>query len=556
MAEEKEELEKRKLEEKKLIEDVELSRGRLKSKTEALEAEVNKSCQQCIEDKQKVQAEIAAIDEEIRELERKIEERRTVRKGKEDEEQRIKAEIQKVKSTFHDQEQEIATIDGEIAEGEEKRKKASEWIAAKDEGIQTSSKKNQEKFDKRGTVLAGAMAANKDVHGRADQRKQQIQEKETARDRYEEQYKEWYNLKLKASNLEKKQEYYEEKAGKSDGQIGELTIELTNTKAALGKMEEEKKAFAAARKFKDAAKAASDIKAVQATFEKTQKSLAELTQERDAWMKEIAEIVKDVAKFRGEEQQAEERLNKTKYRQLQLKSTELESLLGRAEEVKSEREATEVLRQQIKLCQEEQATMRKKWGYLEECDYECMSPDDMLSKWRQLKDELSRTEKEIEVLSSKEDYEGAEKKQNLMKETEERARILEAALKRRGKDVNEKVPVLQPSVEPTPAPTSVPEPAAETKKTETAAVQSKAPEPNVAAAEEKKEATNVPEQKPEEEEKKASEPEVKAEEKTSSSAPEQKAAETEGKAPEPEVKTEPVTEKKQEGEAPPAEQTM
>ena len=404
---------------------------KLEAQTASLETKINESCTKWIEERKKVDGELEVIDSEIAELKRKMEEKNAQREAKDDERKQIISEIDKVKENFKDEEDNVETLKAHIEESVAADKKLVETIEKGENELEETIKQNQDKLSKRHVIFSKIKELTDTSSKKQEQRKQHVKDKEAIREKCWEEYHEWHKLKRKVRDLQDKHTRYEEKASKNESQISDINIQTNNVKSMLAKMEEDKKTFAVARKFKDAAKVATDIKVIQSNIEKLNKSLEEFRKEKENWDKEIAENIKEVEKFKDEEKKAEEKLNKSKYRQIALKIEELEDLLGVAEEIKSGDEAVSVIKNQIEIHKEEANHMRVQYAYLDECDYERWPEERMNIKLQELKAESSTLEGEIDELSKKEEYETAESKQAKLNEIVEKIKAIEGYMSKR-----------------------------------------------------------------------------------------------------------------------------
>jgi chromosome segregation ATPase len=341
------------------------------------------------------------------------------------------SEIDKVKVTFKDEELSIQKLQEEINTNEEQRKNNLEHIQQKQTALETSIKEAEETNNKRKEILEQITEVSKNSTQKAEEMKQRASSKEELRKRCLDEYDEWHRLRRKVQDLTDKQVRYAEKASKHELLINDVNIQVNNTKSALAKMEEEKKAFAAARKFKDAGRIANEIKSVYGTLEKLQKTLEDYKKEKENWNKEIEEIIKDIDKYKDEQNKAEEQLNKSKYKQVTLKLSELDMLLKITEEIKATQENLNVIKEQIEIYTDEANSMKAKYRYLNECNYESLSEEKIRQKLSELKSQVGTLESEIEELSKKEEYEAAEEKQGEINRLTESIKNLEEIIKKK-----------------------------------------------------------------------------------------------------------------------------
>eukprot|EP01022_Parablepharisma_sp_SALTPOND_P019852 TRINITY_DN345_c0_g1_i1.p1 TRINITY_DN345_c0_g1~~TRINITY_DN345_c0_g1_i1.p1 ORF type:complete len:743 (+),score=146.71 TRINITY_DN345_c0_g1_i1:5311-7539(+) len=430
---EKEELKKYSLEETRRIEEanrklemekenyallskkINEGKARLDTKSKELEDTIATVCEKWIKEKSRLEEDIKTIDDEISELERKILEKKQERLTAENARQEIVDEINSIRGNYKDREDEITDLNQQINANEQDSAETKQAIEETEQSIKTAEDSLKEHAETKSQLLTtvgeirdNSMKEQEDLRG-------QIWIREKLREEIQKFEKELQVGKSKIAELEQNKAQVQEKLAKGESQIKETVAKIMNNKVVLNQMEDEKKAFAAARKFKEASKVSSDIKTLHKEVEASETEVENLKKSKEEYENELSTINTAIQDLKKEVENTEKELNKNLYREVKERLKGVEQLGKSASE-----DAATTLERQKTMLRDELKKMRDKYAYLEECDYESLDSTKMKEMIEEMKVEASKLEAEIEELSQKEDYEAADSKQQALDSLKER----------------------------------------------------------------------------------------------------------------------------------------
>ncbi len=383
-------------------------------------------CEKWIKKRDVLDGEMKTIDDEIADLERKIEEKRQEREKREKAKQEIVDEIDAIKENYKDREDEITEIQRQIQTNEHDSEECKETISDEELHVKELEQDRNSRVERRDALLATVV----DIKGGTQKAQTlldaQIVQRQRLRNEIVRLLSASGDCKAKAVELEAQKSECQERIARDESQIAERVAKIMSNKVVLGQMEDEKKAFATARKFKEASKVAGDIKNLQNVLETAEKEVEQLRKQKEECEKQVAGIEVELGTVKTAAKSTEIELNKATFREIQMKIGEIEQLEKGVSEIKPEELA--LLQRQIGLFKDEAKTMKEKWGYLEECEYEGMDKEKAKKLLEGLQEEQRKLEAEVEELSGKEDYEGADAKQSLLNVANERIKKLEGIL--------------------------------------------------------------------------------------------------------------------------------
>jgi hypothetical protein len=220
------------------------------SKTKELEDSIATVCEKWLKERERLTGEITEIDAEIAELERKLADKRREKEVHESARDKVVAEINVVKAGYKDREDEIAEIKGFVQDVERQQTESQVSLQSKQDQLQAQEQTKKANIASRNEVLQVATQAAQTAQAKQEAETRRITVRQKLREEVEAANKELYANRLHSSNLEKKREFYQEKAARSDSQVTEGVAQIMSQKVMLTKLEDEKKGYAAARKFK------------------------------------------------------------------------------------------------------------------------------------------------------------------------------------------------------------------------------------------------------------------------------------------------------------------
>jgi len=219
-------------------------------KTKEFEETLNTVCEKWIKDRNILDSEIKGIDEEIFELQKKLDEKLLIKNEKSKKREEIQNEINTVKENYKNEQLELEKLGENIENLKLNLQKNNFQITTHVQSAENFEKAKKETAEKRKNVLG--QIRNEIIHNseNSSKSKELVKTKEFIRDQKNENYTEIAKMQIKKKNLEGKGDFYKDKLAKIETQIKEFNQNLINLKNSLSKFEEDKKIFATQRKFK------------------------------------------------------------------------------------------------------------------------------------------------------------------------------------------------------------------------------------------------------------------------------------------------------------------
>ncbi len=387
------------------------ARTKFDTKSKELEDRIATVCEKWIKQRDALSGEIAAVDAEIADLERKAQEKREERKLKEDSRASVQREVDSVRDGYKDQEAELGQLSQLLKSNEQDTEESGKSIAQRKEQIEGVEHALAEETERRTMILEEISAATRMAEEERKRQEEKLEKSTEMREAIERHTKELYDARLKTENVSKKREFYQEKVAKSDKQVADSFAQATECRTTLSKLEEDKKTFAAARKFKEASKASTDIKTLQTKIQELEKAAEELQKQKLEWAQEVIATEKELDLLVEERSRAECELARASCLAIEAKISELETMTSGV----GEGERKKGLEKQAATLRAELAGIRKEAPAQEEKKKSQQTPEEQRKLLETLKEKARQAETEMEELGKKEEFEAADAKQGELK---------------------------------------------------------------------------------------------------------------------------------------------
>eukprot|EP00826_Nyctotherus_ovalis_P062097 TRINITY_DN8926_c0_g1_i4.p1 TRINITY_DN8926_c0_g1~~TRINITY_DN8926_c0_g1_i4.p1 ORF type:complete len:417 (-),score=183.29 TRINITY_DN8926_c0_g1_i4:153-1403(-) len=398
-------------------------KARLEVKSKEYEDTLATVCEKWIKEKTRLEGEMRAIDDEIEELQRRIMQKRYEKQDLERACKETIEEINSIRINYKDREDEIAELNRQIVANEQDSAETKQAIEDSEATIRTTEKSMKTNVGSRTEVILAIEKVKEDVAGEYSKLAKKIEFRERIERDKEELETEFENERAKVVALEGNRLKAQDNLAKVKSRLKEMLAKIMSDKIVLSQMEDEKKASAAARKFKEASKVSSDIKNLQKTIETAEAEVEAIKASKAQYETSLGNYDKELGEFKGKLENTEKELNKNKYHGLKHKIEEIKELEGQADE-----QTAGLLEAQETLLRDELKEMTGVFKYLEECEYKQMSPALIRETIQRLTEQAKALETEINELSQREEYEEADMKQQALDAISEKLETMQTLL--------------------------------------------------------------------------------------------------------------------------------
>ena len=155
-----------------------------------------------------------------------------------------------------------------------------------------------------------------------------------------------HNLKLKISNTEKRKEYYTAKFSKAEIDQHRLQSSTATLKNKIDLVEQEKKTFIAARKFKvnkkniskitifkEAQKSSQEKKNLEEKIDNENKEIGEIMKSKESYVEEINKTIKEIESLNDEQNDKIMEVNKNKYQIKKYRIDEIKQIIQTIDDI-------------------------------------------------------------------------------------------------------------------------------------------------------------------------------------------------------------------------------
>ena len=256
-------------------------RKQFEQKVKELEDTVSSVCEKWIKDREVADSEIKIVDGEIEELEKKINEKREEKNKKLEARATIQHEIDSVKESYKPQQSEIDELSRKVKETDVRIEETSHKIDQQKSNVENAEEKRNKTVETRRNLVSQIAEAVMTSEQTYEKLQSELKSRETLLDNLDILEKNLYNTGLKLKNTETKREFYQGKAVKNDVQLADCSNQIMNCKVVLTNLEEDKKSFASAKKFRVILPSIAILN--QVNYRKHQKHQATSKQFRQNW---------------------------------------------------------------------------------------------------------------------------------------------------------------------------------------------------------------------------------------------------------------------------------
>jgi len=394
-------------------------KSRLEIKSKEYEDTLATVCEKWIKEKTRLEGEMKTIDNEIEELQRQIMQKRYDKQELEKLCKETIEEINSIRANYRDRENEIRELNKQIEANEQDNAETKQNIEDSEEEVKRIEKSLKETVDYRTELLSVIDKVKEELSST----QQKLLEKIEFRENIEKQKQKYENEvqvgKTKITNLELTKTKTQDNLAKAESRLKEILAKIMSDKILLNQMEDEKKAFATAKKFKEASKVSTDIKSQQKNIETAECEVESIKALKAKCEHELNECDEELNKLKVKQENTERELNKSIYYELKKKMQEIKEM-----EEWGDEHTGELLEVQVNLIRDELKEMTGRLKYLEEYEYETMDPNKISETIELLTEQVKALEAEVNELSLKEEYDEADIKQQALDTIKEKLEMI------------------------------------------------------------------------------------------------------------------------------------
>jgi chromosome segregation protein len=394
-------------------------KSRLEIKSKEYEDTLATVCEKWIKEKTRLEGEMKAIDDEIEELQRQIMQKRYDRQELEKSRKETVEEINSIRANYKDREDDIGELNKQIAANEQDSAETKQSIENSEETIKRIEKSLKETVDTKTELLSVIDKVKEELFDAQHKLLEKIEFREKVGKEKQEYENELQAERTQITNLEQIKSRTQNNLAKAESRLKEILAKIMSDKIVLSQMEDEKKALAAARKFKEASKVSTDIKNLQKNIEIAESEVESIKASKTQYENKLNECDKELSELKVKQENMEEQLNKSIYYELKKKMEEIKEM-----EVWANEYTGELLEVQVNLIRDELKEMTGRLKYLEECEFETMDSNKINETIKQLTEQSKVLEAEINELSLKEEYDEADLKQQVLDTIKEKLEMI------------------------------------------------------------------------------------------------------------------------------------